>query len=149
MSKRGINDKSVKENDVIVNNTHNVQTKQILFKTIPIKIYGKNKTVNAFAFIGEVSSVSLVDESLVNELNLSGVSTPWCLRWTGGVERNEKDSKKVTICILGGNKQTVVISAFTVKSLNLPTQTLVYNTMSQRYKHLQHLPVDSYTNAVP
>ena len=43
----------------------------------------------------------------------------------------------------------VVISAFTAKSLNLPAQSLYYKMMSQLYKHLRNLPVDSYTNAVP
>ena len=70
----------------VINNTHSGQIKDILFKIIPIKIYGINKTVEAFAFIDEGSSISLMDESLAKQLEISGISNPLCLRWTGGIE---------------------------------------------------------------
>ncbi|XP_061398486.1 lachesin-like, partial [Musca vetustissima] len=41
------------------------------------------------------------------------------------------------------------MSVFTVNSLNLPSQSLDYKVMAQNYRHLQNLPVKSYSNAVP
>ena len=67
----------------------------------------------------------------MNELNLSGVSSPLPLRWIKGIEKNEIE---VRICISGGNKQPDVISAFC--KIFKPVESLE----SQRYR---------YTNAVP
>ena len=63
-----------------VNNSHSGEIKNVLFKIIPIKVFGNNnKTVNTFALIDEGSSISLMDESLTNELEIDGVPKPLCL----------------------------------------------------------------------
>lgn len=133
----------------VVNNTHSVKIKDILFKIIPIKMYGKNKIIETFAFIDEGSSISLMDESLAKQLDVNGIHSPLCLRWTGGMERSEENSQKLTIEISGGNQRRMNMNVCTVKSLNLPIQSLDYQMLSQRYRHLRNLPVRSYSNAEP
>ena len=70
--------------------------------------------MNTFAFIDEGLSISLMDESLANELEIDGVRKPLCLRWTGDMERIEQNSKKLKINISGGNKKRVSIDVSTV-----------------------------------
>ena len=74
---------------------------------------------------------------------------PLCLKWTGGIERCENSSKKLTIKISGGNKKQVAINVCTVSELNLPSQSLDYKNLAQRFHHLQNLPIKSYCDAVP
>ncbi|XP_058977874.1 uncharacterized protein LOC131802204 [Musca domestica] len=129
MSNDNVNNLHIEE---VVNNSHSAEIKNILFKIIPVKIYGKDKSINTYAFIDDGSSISLMDESLVNQLDVEGISNPLCLRWTGG-----------------GNGKRFNMNVFTVNSLNLPSQSLDYRVMAQNYRHLRNLPVKSYSNAVP
>lgn len=146
MSNDNVNNLHIEE---VVNNSHSAEIKNILFKIIPVKIYGKDKSINTYAFIDDGSSISLMDESLVNQLDVEGISNPLCLRWTGGMERTENSSQKVKIGISGGNGKRFNMNVFTVNSLNLPSQSLDYRVMAQNYRHLRNLPVKSYSNAVP
>lgn len=134
----------------VVNNSHMVSARDfILFKIIPIKIYGKYKVIETYAFIDEGSSISLMDESLAEELKISGVSHPLCLRWTGGMKRLEDSSQNLKISISGNNQNQYDLNVYTVNSLDLPVQSMDYNLISEKYPHLRQLPVETYTNAVP
>lgn len=85
-------------------NTHSASGCNNLFKIIPITIYGnENKFIDTFAFIDDGSSTSLIDEQIINDLNLSGTSEPLCLKWTGNVERNENNSRRLCINMAGPN----------------------------------------------
>lgn len=136
-------------NNKDVVNSHSAEINSILFKIIPIKVHGSEGCVDTFAFIDEGSSISLMDESVSRELKLNGVSNPLCLRWTGGIERAERDSKKVNISISGTNLKRLNLELCTVSNLNLPTQSMDYDLLSQRYCHLRNLPIKSYKDATP
>lgn len=84
-------------------NSHCEINSRILFKIVTIKLFGVQKFVDTFALIDEGSSVSLMDESLMIDLDIQGVPKPLCLRWTGGVERTEDCSKKLVVEISGLN----------------------------------------------
>lgn len=75
-------------------NTHKTDVSEILFKIVSIKVYGKNKIVETHAFVDEGSSISLMDESLRQQLEIEGHPSPLCLRWTGGMKRNEKKNHR-------------------------------------------------------
>ncbi|XP_059217620.1 uncharacterized protein LOC131994760 [Stomoxys calcitrans] len=122
---------SSNERDVI-HNSHNNMLTNILFKIVPITIYGNNKSIETYAFIDEGSSVSLMDNSIASDLKIDGVASPLCLKWTGG---NSKTRVSLNVC--------------TVESLSLPVQSLNYKLLAQRYRHLRNLPVKSYVNAEP
>lgn len=150
-------EKVTSKTDENKNNTTNLHaahsgnvSSEILFKIIPITIYGKdNKTIKTFAFIDEGSSISLINEKIIKELNLTGDPLPLCLKWTGNMVRNEVDSKVVSVQISGSNKTKFSIQARTVKQLSLPSQSLNYKILSERFPHLRGLPIDNFKNAVP
>ena len=71
------------------NKMHNVNIQrgmfnQILFEILLVTIFGENsKSIKTYAFI---SSVSFINEKLVDDLNLRGEVEPLCLRWTNNMQ---------------------------------------------------------------
>lgn len=131
-------------------NAHNTDKQTILFKIIPVKIYGENnKMISTFAFLDDGSSVSLVEDELLDELNLKGETEQLCLKWTANVDRVERNSQHLNIDVSGSNNKLFSINVRSVKKLMLPKQTLIYENLCQKFKHLKGLPVTSYTAATP
>ncbi|XP_055910928.1 uncharacterized protein LOC129945299 [Eupeodes corollae] len=122
-----------------------------LFKIVPVKLHYNNKSLDTFAFIDDGSSVTLVDEELAFALGANGETEPLCLRWTANTHRREDSSMKITfeISAQDSNHKYLLPSAHTVKSLDLPRQTLDISSLMQQYAHLKGLPIKSYWNAKP
>lgn len=125
----------------VINNSHCDPVSEVRFKIAPITVYGKTKNIKTYAFIDEGSSISLIDEQLIEDLELSGTVNPLCLKWTGGVERCGNNPQRVTIHISGENNKKIAINVCTVSSFNRPTQTLNYENMANRFPHLRNLPI--------
>ncbi|XP_075170474.1 uncharacterized protein LOC142242837 [Haematobia irritans] len=130
--------------------THSAVNKQVLFKIIPITVFGsQNQFVNTFAFIDEGSSISLIDEDIVKKLNLMGRKEPLCLKWTNNIERDEQNSQRLQINMCGPNRKHCSLEVRTVTQMSLPSQTIDYSYLCQVFPYLKGLPIDSYKNAVP
>lgn len=124
---------------------------QILYKILPITLYGNNKRVDTFAMLDDGSSLTLMEDDLVDELNLTGKVESLCLRWTGDIKRVESTSRRVSLQISGfdNKKSKFNLNARTVESLDLPTQTVDMNILGTKYPHLNNVPVASYASAKP
>lgn len=107
--------------------------------------------MDVFAFMDEGSSLTMMDEDLLDRLGDDGDKIPLCLRWTGGTCRDEPDSRKISIKIRKGlgapmfNLQDVR----TVKNLRLLAQSLDVHELKDKYEHLRGLPIESYNEATP
>ncbi|XP_065089851.1 uncharacterized protein LOC135711035 [Ochlerotatus camptorhynchus] len=77
--------------------------------------------LQAYAFIDDGSELSLMDQSLAEELGLKGPRKSLCLKWTGETQRLENASQL----------------------------TLLYSVIQEKYQHLARLPIESYENACP
>lgn len=131
-------------------NTHDTQKQKILFKVMPIRIYGNNnKVISTYAFLDDGSSISLMDEELVNQLDLEGESEQLCLKWTGNMKRIEENSQRLTVQVSGNNSKVFGVDIRTVKRLLLPKQTLDYEYLNRKFNHLKNLPIESYYSATP
>ncbi|XP_055622454.1 uncharacterized protein LOC129766018 [Toxorhynchites rutilus septentrionalis] len=132
-------------------NTHRPQDSGVLFRILPVTLYGKSGQVNTFAFLDEGSSLTLVEGGLVAQLGIAGDSQPLCLRWTGNTSRVEKNSKTVTITVSGLEPQRryQLVNARTVQNLDLPMQSFDVERATKRFAHLRQLPIQSYHNARP
>ncbi|XP_075160331.1 uncharacterized protein LOC142233319 [Haematobia irritans] len=131
-------------------NTHTSFIHNNFFKIIPITIYGSgNKFMKTFAFIDEGSSTSLIEETIMHDLNLSGTIEPLCLKWTGNVERNEENSRRLFIKIAGPNQKPFVADVRTVKYLALPSQTVDMEQLTKSFPYLKNIPIQGYQNAIP
>ncbi|XP_055622592.1 uncharacterized protein LOC129766151 [Toxorhynchites rutilus septentrionalis] len=91
-----------------------------------VTLYDSNTSQTIYAFIDEGSSYTLLDESVADRLNVSGILEPLTLKWTGNVTRTR-----------------------TVSRLVLPTQSLKYEDLANRYPHLRELPIEAYELVCP
>ncbi|XP_065094846.1 uncharacterized protein LOC135715533 [Ochlerotatus camptorhynchus] len=133
-------------------NTHQTTVSSVLFRYLPVVLYGNKRAIRTYAFLDEGSALTLLDQELANELQLDGTVSPLCLRWTGGTERHEADSRIYNLHIGGvknKSKKFLLSDVRTVKELLLPQQTMDMAELSQLYPHLQDLPIESYRDARP
>ncbi|XP_055589070.1 uncharacterized protein LOC129741371 [Uranotaenia lowii] len=135
----------------VVHHVHQSSFPSLLYRVIPITLHNGSLSVDSFAFIDEGSSITMLEKSLAEKLQLNGHSQPLCLQWTSNVTRIENDSKRVTFEISGINKSKryKVSNVGTTNSLNLPTQSLPFEELKSRFSHLRGIPVDGYENASP
>lgn len=75
----------------------------VLFRIVPVTVFGPNSQVNTFAFLDDGSGLTLMDEDLAEELELVGIKQPLCLTWTGNTSRLEDNSKIVSLDISSVN----------------------------------------------
>ncbi|XP_053691246.1 uncharacterized protein LOC128739767 [Sabethes cyaneus] len=133
-------------------NTHQTTASSVLFRYLPVVLYGDKRAVHTYAFLDDGSALTLLDQELANELQLDGTVSPLCLRWTAGTERHEAESRICNLQIAGvtdKDRKFLMNGVRTVKELLLPQQTLNMVELSQLYPHLRGLPIDSYSNARP
>lgn len=104
-----------------------------------------------FAFLDEGSSGTLIEQNLAEQLEIKGPNMPLCLTWTANMTRAENKSQLVSLEVsgLGRQKRYRLENARTVECLNLPTQTLRFSELQDKFRHLVGLPVSSYENAMP
>lgn len=119
------------------NHVHQHCGQSALFRIVPVTLYGIFKSVNAFVFLHEGSSSTLIEQSLVHELGVEGPTVPLCLRWNANMTRSEDESQIVSLAVseVGYKKKFQLMHVRTVENLNLPSQTL---------KFTEELPIWSY-----
>ncbi|KAI8116324.1 hypothetical protein CVS40_11601 [Lucilia cuprina] len=74
--------------------------------------------------VNETSSVTLVDQSIFDNLPLDGTPDPLCLQWTGGTTPEENDSVKTSLIVSNtqNNAQFELLNVQTVKHLESEVQ---------------------------
>lgn len=128
------------------------QPPQILFKVVPVKLYGANKVITSHALLDEGSEVSMIDQELANQLGLKENSTqPLHLKWFGNIT-SKYESKSINIDVCGvskGCKKFQLTNLHTVKDLELPIQSLCLEKLHSKFHHLRGLPIVDYSNVRP
>ncbi|XP_062700521.1 uncharacterized protein LOC134284941 isoform X2 [Aedes albopictus] len=132
-------------------NVHQGQS-EILFRIVPVLLYGPSKVVRTYAFLDDGSELTLMEQSLANELGVQGPQNSLCLRWTGGTNRTEALSQKVNFQISSVTspfKKFRLGEVHTVENLQLRPQTMLVDEMQGKYQYLKGLPVESYQEVSP
>ncbi|XP_055542771.1 uncharacterized protein LOC129728359 [Wyeomyia smithii] len=121
------------------------------FRIIPVTLYGKNCKIDIYAFVDEGSQITLLEDSVADQLGIVGSTEPLNLQWTGNIKRCEPKSRRISmeISACGTSKQYVLVNARTVGGLLLPSQSMDYMDMSKRFPHLRGLPIHNYSNVSP
>ncbi|XP_036347859.1 uncharacterized protein LOC118757236, partial [Rhagoletis pomonella] len=132
-------------------NAHNVGEEGPLFRVLPVVLHAGANIVSTYAFIDDGSSLTLIDEELLHQLNVKGTPQPLCLRWTGDTHRYEDDSVTVDLAISSkqGTEKFPMKAVRSVKKLDLPTQSLDAAKLQSKFKYLRGLPLQSYGNVKP
>lgn len=133
-------------------NGHVHSISKVLYKIVPVELQCNDKKVQTFAFLDEGSSVTLLDDSLVNKLNLRGTKDPLCMKWTDGTLKNESESMRCSLKIGGawkGSRKYSIDNVRTVKSLDLPSQTIHMDDTIKKNEKFRKLPIESMIDARP
>ncbi|XP_054087075.1 uncharacterized protein LOC128921986 [Zeugodacus cucurbitae] len=122
-----------------------------LFRILPVVLHSGHCRVSTYAFIDDGSSLTLIDDELLKRLKVRGTPQPLCLRWTGDTHRYENESvvADLSISAPNGHKKFALKGVRSVKKLHLPTQSLNAFKLQSDFKHLEGLPLQSYSNAIP
>ncbi|XP_062537781.1 uncharacterized protein LOC134206100 [Armigeres subalbatus] len=70
-------------------NSH-AQSTYTMFRVLPVVLYHKRQAVSVFAFIDEGSELTFLDESIAQQLGVTGVVEPLTLKWTGNSLRYQE-----------------------------------------------------------
>ncbi|XP_058816417.1 uncharacterized protein LOC131679698 [Topomyia yanbarensis] len=131
-------------------NLHQGQS-AVLFRILPVILYGPEKEVKTYAFIDDGSELTLMEQSLAEELGVEGPRKPLCLKWTGGTRKVENKSQQVNLRISGARSSTKyeLSGINTISSLQIRPQTLLTSVLQEKYAHLSGLPLEDYHDVSP
>ncbi|XP_055590346.1 uncharacterized protein LOC129742471 [Uranotaenia lowii] len=89
---------------------HHHSSNQVLYRVVPVILYGPEKKLHTYAFLDDGSSVTLVDSTIAGDLGIKGKLEPLCLKWTGNRTRQEKESENIwiEISVFNANKPNKV-----------------------------------------
>lgn len=67
-------------------NAHHATEQSTLFRILPVTLHRNGKSVDTFAFLDDGSSMTLVEQAIVKQLDINdGETVPLCLTWTSNV----------------------------------------------------------------
>ncbi|XP_058456954.1 uncharacterized protein LOC131434306 [Malaya genurostris] len=118
----------------------------LLFRIIPIKLYGNKQNVTVLAFLDEGASVTLMEAKLADRLGIVGTEEKLTLKWTADYSRTEKFSRKMNVWASPatmGDKM-LLRTVRTVGKLRLPHQKMNAIELKARYTYMLELPIHSY-----
>ncbi|XP_062535271.1 uncharacterized protein LOC134204461 [Armigeres subalbatus] len=133
-------------------NAHHSSLPNVLLKYVRVTLHGKGRSITTYAFLDAGSTTTLVEHSLWKELNLNGEKSPLCISWTGGQGRYEQDSVIFSADISSASKSGQrfhLPEVHTVRSLDLPEQSMSATELAKHFEYLTDLPIDSYVVAKP
>ncbi|XP_062541184.1 uncharacterized protein LOC134209208 [Armigeres subalbatus] len=131
-------------------NVHQGQS-EILFRIVPVMLYGPTKAIRTYAFVDDGSELTLMEQSLSDELGVQGPTKSLCLRWTGGTQKLEQQSQQINLQISGVHNSTKyeLSGVCTMPSLQIRPQTLLLADIQAKYPYLKGLPLESYREISP
>lgn len=135
-----------------IHGAHQISNIVVLRRYIPVTLYGPNGSLNVLAFLDDGSDTTLVEKWVIDKLGINGEASDLFLEWTAKIVRKESKSKSVVIEISGTqayHKRFVIKDVRTVKSLNLPSQTVNTDQLKEAFKFLRRIPIEGYENETP
>ncbi|XP_055604694.1 uncharacterized protein LOC129752929 [Uranotaenia lowii] len=123
-------------------NVHVERKPSVILRIIPVTLFNGSQSVKTLAYLDEGASMTLIEESLVRELNARGVFHPMTLQWTSNIVRQEASSQCLSLAISGDSgKRFKLRDAHTVKKMHLPKQAVKFSGISNQHRHLQGISV--------
>ncbi|XP_038118646.1 uncharacterized protein LOC119769608 [Culex quinquefasciatus] len=120
-------------------------------KYIPVILHGKSKRVETFAFVDEGSCCTMIEDSLVDELQLEGTRETFSRQWVDGTVKEEPNSQRLELQIsdFSQKRKHSLVDVRTVSKLNVPKQSLSIKKLGSKFDHLKGIHVRSYQHAKP
>lgn len=121
------------------------------FRIVPVILHYQGKSIRDNAYLDEGSNMTTIEESLADELQMTGSSKELCVDWAFGQTHSTMDSKVVSLKISGyydSAPHFKLTNVRTVKQLHLPTQSITSSWIEQ-YSHLKNVPIATYDDVKP
>ncbi|XP_065361998.1 uncharacterized protein LOC135955572 [Calliphora vicina] len=137
---------STNENESVLSCVSKAADKGVLlFRVVPIVLYGPSNKIETYALLDEGSSVTMVDSSLVKKLGLQGHQSQLNLNWYA-VKASQETATVVDMHVSGIGKQRkyALRNVYGVSNLKLPAQS--FNMDLSRHPGL---PIKLYNDVVP
>lgn len=125
----------------------------VLFKVIPVTVIGRNDVqVNTFAVMDDAASMTFMESTLADELELQPKSTETVdLSWLD--ETTASYEMPLVDCRIKGECEYahtfVMKNVRLLGNLNLPRQSLNVATMKKKYPQLERLPLKDFEQVKP
>ncbi|XP_017485502.1 PREDICTED: uncharacterized protein LOC108374055 [Rhagoletis zephyria] len=125
-------------------------SRRLLFRVVPVTLYGPSKRVNSYALLDEGSSITMMDKSLLEELGLHGHTREVDIQWFGGNAVKEQVAVvNLYISGVGMKKRHFLRNVHGVDKLDLPMQSLNERDIRNATRYRDRIPVTPYENVVP
>ncbi|XP_070132547.1 uncharacterized protein [Drosophila bipectinata] len=136
------------EAPVQTNLSIDVEGGRLLFRILPVTLYGAGRQVDTYALLDEGSSVTMIDNELRRDLGLQGEHRQLNVQWFGG-RASREPTNVVSLEISGAGKPTrhPLKNVYAVSNLSLPMQTLCRRDV-QGVQRDSRLPMKPYSNVV-
>lgn len=124
--------------------------KKLLFRVLPVTLYGENCRMNIYALFDDGSSITMLDREIADKIGVRGKNSSLNIQWFGGRSAREPVIS-FNMKVSGANKKSchLLKNVYAVSNLNLPMQSLTQQEIEMGFKNLPNLPVKPYTNVVP
>lgn len=117
----------------------------LLFRVVPIVLYGPKSRIETYALLDEGSSVTMMDSDLVKEMGLQSRKDKLNLQWYAGNSSQEMASVvNLHISGVGRQRKYALRNVYGVTNLKLPAQSFNMDLSEH-----SELPIKSYTGVVP
>ncbi|XP_044573979.1 uncharacterized protein LOC123258167 [Drosophila ananassae] len=117
---------------------------RLLFRVLPVTLYGGGKQVDTYALLDEGSSVTMVAE-----LGVQGVRRQLNVQWFGGrATREPTNVVRLEVSGAGKSSRHVLRNVYAISNLSLPMQSLHRRDVRSVNKDAR-LPMKPYVNGLP
>ncbi|XP_058977373.1 uncharacterized protein LOC131802044 [Musca domestica] len=98
--------------------------KKLLFRVLPVTLYGNNCSMEVYALFDDGSSITMMDSDIAEKIGIRGKNTSLNVQWFGGRSAREP------------------VTSFNIKSLS-------QDEILSAFKNCKFPPVKPYSNVVP
>ncbi|XP_063635020.1 uncharacterized protein LOC134805696 [Cydia splendana] len=109
------------------------QSTAVLLKVIPIIVEGPLKTINTYALLDDGSSISLAEQSLMEEAGITGPQIPLNVNSVLDMKSGNQFSRRVKAKVRGRNLPAYEVTFKTVEYLGLRKQTIRDDVMNCKH----------------
>lgn len=124
--------------------------KKLIFRVLPVTLFGNNCRMDVYALFDDGSSISMMDKDIAERIGVRGKSCSLNIQWFGGRSAREPVTS-FNVKVSGVNKRSchLMKNVYAVSNLNLPMQSLTQKEIDAAFKSNPNPPVKPYSNIVP
>lgn len=127
-------------------------TPSVLYRTLPVVLWGPNGQIPTYAVFDEGSFTTLLDDELASQLGLVGQNNPLKLQWYKDRTNTVEPSRSVSLQISGPAKfakKYELEGVRTIDGIVLPSSVMGSEQLREEYAHLKNVPIPDLHNAKP